>query len=58
MIHDVEKGETYALTLRGRQVGTIAPVGATLRATPPKKTGPVDTSVFSRHELRTAVKGQ
>lgn len=54
MIHDVEAGETYSLTLHGRQVGTIMPVQTPARVIPPKRTGPVDTSVFARHELRTA----
>lgn len=54
MIHDVEAGETYSLTLHGRQVGTIVPAEAPARIIPPRKTGPVDISVFVRHELRTA----
>lgn len=54
MIHDVEAGETYSLTLHGRQVGTIVPAQAAVQLIPPKRSDPVDTSLFVRHELRTA----
>jgi antitoxin (DNA-binding transcriptional repressor) of toxin-antitoxin stability system len=54
MIHDVEAGEVYSLTLRGRQVGTIVPAWAAARVVPPRRTDPVDPSVFPRHELTTA----
>lgn len=54
MVHDVQSGEVYSLTLHGRQVGTIVPVQAPVRIVPPKRTDPVDTSVFVRHEVETA----
>lgn len=54
MLHDVEAGETYALTIRGRQVGRIVPERNAARIIPAKTTGPVDTSVFARHALNTA----
>jgi Antitoxin of toxin-antitoxin stability system len=54
MIHDVEAGETYSLTLHGRQVGPIVPAQNSARVIPPKWSGPVDISVFAPHELRTA----
>lgn len=54
MIHDVEAGEAYALTLHGRRVGTIVPELTATRIVPPRRTGPVDVSVFSRHELTSA----
>lgn len=54
MIHDVEAGEPYALTVRGRRVGTIVPESTATRIVPPKTADPVDTSVFERHELTTA----
>ncbi len=54
MIHDVEAGETYSLTLHGRQVGTIVPAQSSTRVIPAKRSDPVDPSVFAPHELRTA----
>ncbi|WP_256838596.1 type II toxin-antitoxin system Phd/YefM family antitoxin [Ornithinimicrobium faecis] len=54
MVHDVQSDEVYSLTLHGRQVGSIVPVQTPVRIVPPKRTDPVDTSVFTRHELETA----
>lgn len=54
MIHDVGAGEVYSLTLHGRQVGTIVPAPAAADVIPPKRTDPVDPSVFARHDPTTA----
>ena len=54
MVHDVQSGEVYSLTLHGRAVGTIVPLQASARVVPPKRTDPVDTSLFTRIELTTA----
>ncbi|MCL2780870.1 MAG: hypothetical protein FWD74_05170 [Actinomycetia bacterium] len=54
MVAGIKRGKSYVLTEYNRDLATIAPIADTAATVGPKRTGPVDVSVFSRHELRTA----